>query len=91
MKKLIIALGLLLASQALIAQTEKPKKKHEPAYGDFVYVSPGMDTLYLSSESPISEMTRLAWTSDPKWTGSNPTIIMVSQSEIDRRKTIKNK
>jgi hypothetical protein len=91
MKKLIIAAGLLLASQALIAQTETPKKKREPAYGDFVYVSSGMDTLYLSLESPISEMTRLAWAADPKWTGSNPTIIMIPQSEIDRKKHNKNK
>ena len=91
MKKLIIALGLLLTSQGLIAQTEKPKKKHEPAYANFVFVSPNMDTLYLSSESPMSEMTRAAWASDPKWTGSNPTIVMVPQSEIDRKKLIKNK
>lgn len=91
MKKLIIVVGLLVTSQALIAQTAQTKKKHEPAYGDFVYVSPGMDTLYLSSESPISEMTRLAWAADPKWTGTNPTIVMISQSEIDRKKLIKNK
>lgn len=91
MKKLIIAVGLLLTSQALIAQTAKPKKKHEPAYADFVFVSPNMDTLYLSSESPMSQMTRAAWASDPKWTGSNPTIVMISQSEIDRKKYNKNK
>jgi len=45
MKKLIIASGLLVASQALVAQTEQPKKEHEPAYVDFVYVTPNTDTI----------------------------------------------
>jgi hypothetical protein len=77
-KKLIIAAGLLVTLQALVVQTERSKKKHEPAYADFVYVTPNTNTLYLSLENRMSEMTRLSWVSDPKLTGSNTIIVMVS-------------
>lgn len=89
MKKTFIALSVfMLIARAASAQTLNSVKKPESSYGNFVYLTPQMDTLFLAEDDPLSSPTLHAWTSDPRWKGNNPCVILIPQSEIDRRKRI---
>ena len=89
MKKTFIALSVfMLIFGATSAQDLNQKKKPESSYANFVYLTPQMDTLFLAEDNPLTTLTLRAWSSDPKWSGNNPYLIVIPQTEIDRKKRI---
>lgn len=84
MKKTILTISIILISIAAVSGISNIKGECSIVTHPFTYVTPDMDTLYLSSEELISELIYKSWKDDPEWDGTNPHIIFVKQKEINR-------
>jgi len=88
MKKIYLSLSLIMLSLTCLSQKEVKDQEPKHKYADFAYATPQRDTLYLSAEDSLTRNIYLSWHMDPRWNGTNPTIVFMSQDFIDRRKSI---
>lgn len=78
MKKIILNLTVAMIAINSNAQTSK--------FGDFVYVTPKKDTIFLDKNDPMSWNLYSSWTTDHSWKGVNPSIVFVDTLVIRNKK-----
>lgn len=74
MKNILFA-ALMTLTTSVFSQTKSE-------FGDFAHVTSKKDTLFLLKSDTMSKITFNIWKNDPKWNGTNPTILFVNQKEM---------